>query len=346
MRAIEISKNDRILIIAPHPDDECIGPGGVLLKYSEQCDVILLTDGRQGQGDLSPEKEKDIREREFISEMNKLSIKSFRMLEIEDGTLLAHTDCLENITISDYSLVFVTGLQDAHPDHKAAFLCLERVIRNISVDGLPRCFLYEVHTPLQHPTHFLDISKLLSEKVRLIQMHESQLKELPYDRLAEQNAAYRATMFRMPEKKIEVYEEVDLHKGVADSILETDILLQKERLMGWTLKRWVSRLLEKKTLTRWFDEKGIDEVYIYGCGELGKLLVKELSHEGIRIKAIIDRRAEQFHDVEIPVVHLESVTAKLPIIVTVIYEYAEINKTLREYGYEKIFSLKEIMESV
>ena len=33
---IEFSINDteKILIIAPHPDDECIGTGGVLLKYA------------------------------------------------------------------------------------------------------------------------------------------------------------------------------------------------------------------------------------------------------------------------------------------------------------------------
>ena len=91
MKALDIRDNDRILIIAPHPDDECIGPGGVLLQYAKQCEVIVLTDGRQGQGDTAPEKEKQIRKQEFLNGMKRLNIGCFRMLDIEDGTLLSHT---------------------------------------------------------------------------------------------------------------------------------------------------------------------------------------------------------------------------------------------------------------
>ena len=46
--SLDIKKNDRILIVAPHPDDETIGCGGLMLKYGEQCEILLLTDGRKG----------------------------------------------------------------------------------------------------------------------------------------------------------------------------------------------------------------------------------------------------------------------------------------------------------
>ena len=43
-----IKETEKILIVAPHPDDESIGTGGLLSLYSNQCDVIVMTDGRYG----------------------------------------------------------------------------------------------------------------------------------------------------------------------------------------------------------------------------------------------------------------------------------------------------------
>ena len=66
MQVFEVKENDKILVVAPHPDDECIG---LLVCYPNICKVLVLTDGRQGQGDMTPEKIRVIREKEFIKEM-------------------------------------------------------------------------------------------------------------------------------------------------------------------------------------------------------------------------------------------------------------------------------------
>ena len=346
MKALEIKDDDRILIIAPHPDDECIGSGGVLLLYAKQCEVIVLTDGRQGQGDTAPEKEKQIRKQEFMNEMKRLNVGCFRMLDIEDGTLLSHIDCLTEVCLREYSKIFVTGVSDEHPDHKAAFLCVKEAVKKMSFDEIPECFLYEVHTPLQSPTHFLDISGVIKEKGELIRLHQSQLKELPYDALAEQCASYRATLYRMPGKKIEVYEAVDLSERATPGISEVEILLQKERVNGWVLKRWVQRLLEGIRISDELSGKGITAIYIYGYGELGKLLIQELSDTGIKIEAVIDRRAEQFADDKKTVIHLEKADCRIPVVITAIYEYSNIEKRLKAFGFEDIYSLRSLLEGV
>ena len=90
LQVLNVKENDKLLIIAPHPDDECIGAGGVLALYASQCMVIVLSDGREGQGMVPAEAEKEIRKAEFCDEMSHLGIADYRMLGYEDGTLMQH----------------------------------------------------------------------------------------------------------------------------------------------------------------------------------------------------------------------------------------------------------------
>ena len=48
MDFITIKPNDKCLVLAPHADDESIGCGGLLLKYPNNFEVVVLTDGRKG----------------------------------------------------------------------------------------------------------------------------------------------------------------------------------------------------------------------------------------------------------------------------------------------------------
>ena len=50
---LKLRRRDKVLVLAPHPDDEVMGCGGLLSKYSTNCDVVFLTDGRHGAQDSS-----------------------------------------------------------------------------------------------------------------------------------------------------------------------------------------------------------------------------------------------------------------------------------------------------
>ena len=169
MQVLSVRENDKLLIIAPHPDDECIGPGGILALYPHLCKVIVLTDGRQGQGDAAPELEMKIRRQEFLNEMQKVGIRDYEMLDFEDGSLMQHTDCLENIDLTSYTKIFVTGIYDSHPDHTAACISLQRALKKQMITNVD-IYLYEVHAPLREVTHMLDITKVIEKKNEFNQM--------------------------------------------------------------------------------------------------------------------------------------------------------------------------------
>lgn len=71
MAWLAIEENKKVLVVAPHPDDESIGCGGLLSMYGVQIDVMLLTDGRKGHDDgvIDDEKCASIREQEIRQDM-------------------------------------------------------------------------------------------------------------------------------------------------------------------------------------------------------------------------------------------------------------------------------------
>ena len=96
MECIRISEKENILIVAPHPDDECIGVGGILCKYAKNCTVLLLSMGEQGQGKMSIDNTRNIRKDEFTREMEKACVERYYFLNYSDGQLLFHIDMLDD----------------------------------------------------------------------------------------------------------------------------------------------------------------------------------------------------------------------------------------------------------
>jgi len=346
MREIHIKREDSILIVAPHPDDECIGAGGILAKYPLQCDVIVLTDGRQGQGASLPEIEREIRAKEFADEMKRAGIDNYRMLGIEDGTLLWHTDCMNNIDLSTYTKIFVTDIHDDHPDHVAASRCVLNALwlqKNTYIE----VYCYEVHTPMHAPTHYLDITDAIDEKKRFIRYHQSQLKEIPYDLLAEYSAKYRAILSRMPERYIEVYCLSSLTGAVLESSTEIEYRLQQQNVHNWVMVRWLTLVVESSNVAKRLMRKGFYEAAIYGYGNLGRLLVKEFMKEGIDIPYVMDRRAGQIDETIIPVVYPNKELKKpMAVVVTVVLEYGKIQAELTAMGFQNVFSLRRLVEEI
>lgn len=348
MSPVFISRKDRILIIAPHPDDEIIGVGGMLLSYTSQCDIIVLTDGAIGQRDLPPAQEREKRRIEFLQEMQALKIPSshYWLLDYPDGQLNLFLNCLDKRDLSKYTKIFVTAESDHHIDHTAAFHALLRAVNQRHVDGT-EIYCYEVHNPLQEPTHYLDITSKIQRKIELIRYHRSQIKDLPYDEYAETMARYRALQQRMPGKSIEVYTKLS---GVRKNILQADYIqeetLQKFKMFYSLLTTWML-LPDGEDGLQFLEEKNIGECVVYGFAELGKILYQRLMRRGISVKCIIDMKLAGGHTEDgIPIVVLpsEQVPKHMMVIVTAIFSFEDIKNMLHESGYDNVVSLNRLIE--
>ncbi len=332
------------MIVAPHPDDECIGVGGVLALYAGQCEVIVLTDGRVGQGDISPEIVKGIRRAEFVSEMEFLGIRGYRILEYEDGSLMQHTDCLRGIDLSIYTKIFVTGMQDNHPDHTAACISVYQTIEKQCI-RTTELFFYEVHAPLQEVTHMLDITEVMEQKQRLVRFHQSQLNEVPYDRYVKSMAEYRALQNRMSEGFVEVYVRMPVERKLYSATMELEERLQKSIMFYQILTRWVELKICGHSVAEWFIQRGYRRIAVYGYAELGMLLCRELSEEGLDVVYVLDRKVKNTGEERLPVFVPRRGLPKVDVIVvTAVYYFEEIKKGLSGIGFQKIDSLRKIIE--
>lgn len=346
MQKLDLKENEKVLVIAPHPDDECIGAGGILLQYRDRCSVIVLTDGSIGQGDKSRTAEANIRKEEFVNEMQYLGISDYRFMGIQDGTMLNHTDCLCGYDFSGVDYVFVTGDKDGHSDHTGAFLAVKDAVKKMDKELRPTIFLYEVHKQLNEPTHWLNITETIDEKKALIGFHKSQIKIQPYDEMAVLNAGYRAYQSRMPGKYIEVFREVtDLSGTENEEVRGLELKLQKQIQFYQLLVKWKEVGIRGRNAAEILKEKGIGSIAIYGYAELGKLLHMELSESDIEIKCIIDKDPAKITQETVKKCVPEKGDRNVDaVIVTAVFYYIDIKKRLIKLGYNNIYSLDELID--
>lgn len=346
MQVLDIKENERILIVAPHPDDECIGAGGVLLKYGKNCRVIVLTDGAIGQGKNSKDEERRTRHQEFEDEMKYLGIKDYLFLDIPDGKLINSTDCLINQDLSAFDYIFVTSDKDGHPDHSGAYEAVKRALLKIDDSERPRVFLYEVHKQLESPTGGIDVTDCIQEKKRLISFHKSQTDVLPYDEMAEYNAGYRALQNRMPGRFIEVYQEADVSDAATDTQLRNvEIKLHKQVQFYQILVKWLEHRIDGKSLADAVNSRGYGTVAIYGFAELGKLLIRELSDSKIDVLYALDKDLSKANGADIKVVAPSADLDKPEaVIVTAEFYFAEISSELISLGFKNVFSISDVVD--
>ena len=345
MQVLSIKENDKLLIIAPHPDDECIGPGGIMALYPHLCRVIVLTDGRQGQGDVAPEIEKDIRRQEFMKEMQAAGITDYTMLDYEDGSLMQHTDCLEGVDLTQYTKIFVTGIHDGHPDHTAACISLRQALAKQSVQDM-EVYQYEVHSPLREVSHMLDITSVMDKKLGFIRCHQSQLTSLAYDKMAKTLARYRALQNRMCDCFIETYAIMSLTEKLDDSVIEMQKNLQKSVLFYWALTRWMDLKIRGGCTADILKKLGYSRIAVYGYAELGQLLCRELTGTEVDVSYVIDKKVKDTKMKNLPIYFPRNDLPDVDVIVvTAIYYFDEIQKELMQMGYNNVVSLRELLET-
>jgi len=180
---------DRVLVFAPHADDEVFGCGGTLAFHTERGDpvrVVILTDGAGGD---PAGLEADIartRRAESLAAGAELGVTDYAFEDFPDGRLAESFDAAANegplvatllaeLRAFQPKLVYGPGLQEMHPDHRAlsaALLVAAERYRDEQPDL--SLSLYGINAQVAANVMY-DITRLAAKKRRAVERFESQL---------------------------------------------------------------------------------------------------------------------------------------------------------------------------
>jgi len=197
----------KIIVLAPHMDDEVLGCGGTIVRHVQagaSVTVIFLTDGRHGSAANAAlsEPQRSRRQRELI-EIRKeearcagriLGVQTVLFLDAEDQKL--HTDTVvikrlrDALERQEPDLVYLPFFLERHVDHRAANDVLFAATSGTALDF--ECRGYEVWTPL-FPNCIVWIDDAIELKKSALACYRSQLADMDYLHSGIGLSAYRAS---------------------------------------------------------------------------------------------------------------------------------------------------------
>jgi len=174
----------RVLVVAPHPDDELIGPGGTLLLHRDAGDpiaVVVLTDGGGGTSGGDAAAYRATRESETREASRRLGAELVEFLGFPDGTRARAEDLpvvvgrlREVFERFGPEVVYAPHPGEVHADHHVASLAVSHAL--VGAPGSIRAFGYEIWTALT-ARWVVDVSAVMPEKLAIARCYRSQLRE-------------------------------------------------------------------------------------------------------------------------------------------------------------------------
>jgi N-acetylglucosamine malate deacetylase 1 len=191
----------KVLVIAPHPDDESIGCGGAVSLHVQRGDAVtavFLTSGELGLKQLGREEAWNIREAEACSACKVLGVRELQFLRRPDWTLGddiagVATELAPLVGGLEPELIYLPHPNEWHPDHRASLQILRAAIE-LCGGPWPPLRGYEVWTPLAEYQHVENITAVMTRKLRAVRKHASQVKDWDYVRAVRGLNEYRGVM--------------------------------------------------------------------------------------------------------------------------------------------------------
>ncbi|NJN56161.1 MAG: PIG-L family deacetylase [Leptolyngbyaceae cyanobacterium SL_5_9] len=190
--------NNRVLVVAPHPDDEILGCGGTIARHTAQGDEVQVLIMTRGAPDVYPlDDEEDIR-REAKAAHATLGVSKTHFLDFPAPKL----DTIPGYQLADAIATIIRQYQpqiiysphrgDVHLDHQKVYLATLVAARPVNQCPVRQLLCYETLSETEWappasdtafvPTVFINITDYLDLKLKAMHCYQSELQHTPHPR--------------------------------------------------------------------------------------------------------------------------------------------------------------------
>lgn len=191
----------KVLVVAPHADDEVLGVGGTIAKYINEGNEVYVCVMTTGHFSMFPQDVLDELRNEAIEAHNFLGVKETYFLELP-AVMLSEVPKYEvNKKISEIidkvqpDIVFIPHFGDMHLDHYIVSQAVMVGVRPIREHKILEVYSYETLSETEWniphvtnafiPNTYVDITEYLDKKKTSMEYFSTQLTEFPHPRSIE-----------------------------------------------------------------------------------------------------------------------------------------------------------------
>lgn len=193
-----------ILIVAPHPDDEILGCGGIISKYLKagiNVYIAVMTNANVGAPESYSSEDVASVRAEALNAHSFLGVTETFFLDFPAPRLDTHPSYQISIAIHkilmEYAIdtLFIPHRGDMHKDHAVIYHAALVAARPINNCPVKQIYTYETLSETEWappfgddafiPNVFIDVSEDIGNKTKAMESFASQLKQYPHPRSIE-----------------------------------------------------------------------------------------------------------------------------------------------------------------
>lgn len=189
----------KVLVVAPHPDDETLGVGGTILRHKADGDHVhwlIVAAARQQDGCSDQDVQSEAQEiaaasaRYGFDGIHQLRLPAARLETMPIADVVAQiSDAFAHV---QPNIVYLPYAGDIHTDHAVVFAAASSCTKWFRSSSVKRVLVYETPSETDasvdpdangfRPNVFVDITRFLDQKIAIMAGYATQYGEFPFPR--------------------------------------------------------------------------------------------------------------------------------------------------------------------